>query len=165
MKYLSIFAVSLLILISLSSSTWSEELKKINLDDISSVGLRIETDTKIKTEGTGSLKITTQWPTTVCIAEVTDVEIENAKLVYRARIKSDFEGTGFLEMWVQINGGKYFSRGLNSTITGNVDWKTVETPFFLKKGQKPEKIYLNVVINGIGTVWLDDVVLLKETLK
>ena len=44
------------------------------------------------------------------------------------------------------------------------DWKTVQTPFIFQKGQKPDKVTLNVVINGIGTVWVDDVVLSKEPL-
>jgi hypothetical protein len=44
------------------------------------------------------------------------------------------------------------------------DWKTVQTPFIFQKGQKPDKATLNVVINGIGTVWVDDVVLSKEPL-
>jgi hypothetical protein len=34
-----------------------------------------------------------------------------------------------------------------------------------KKGQKPDKITLNLVINGNGTVWIDDVVLSGEPLK
>jgi hypothetical protein len=43
--------------------------------------------------------------------------------------------------------------------------KQIEAPFFLKAGQKPEKITLNLVINGTGTVWIDDIVLAKEPLK
>jgi hypothetical protein len=46
-----------------------------------------------------------------------------------------------------------------------VDWTTQETPFFLQKGQKPEVIKLNVVINGQGTVWVDEIALLKGPLK
>jgi hypothetical protein len=34
-----------------------------------------------------------------------------------------------------------------------------------QKGQKPTKVTLNIVINGPGTIWVDDIVLFKEPLK
>jgi hypothetical protein len=34
-----------------------------------------------------------------------------------------------------------------------------------QKGQKPDKVVLNLVINGTGTVWIDDIVLSKAPLK
>jgi len=34
-----------------------------------------------------------------------------------------------------------------------------------QKGQRPDKVTLNLVINGKGTVWIDDVVLSKAPLK
>jgi hypothetical protein len=61
--------------------------------------------------------------------------------------------------------GEFFSRSLNSPLSGTVDWKTIETPFFLKKGQKPELIKLNVVINGQGILWIDDISLVKCPLQ
>ncbi len=33
------------------------------------------------------------------------------------------------------------------------------------KGERPDKVTLNVVINGKGTVWADDIVLSKEPLR
>lgn len=39
------------------------------------------------------------------------------------------------------------------------------SPFLLQQGQKADKITLNIVINGKGTVWVDDVVLTKEPLQ
>ena len=128
--------------------------------------MQIAADPEVKVEGKGSTKITTCWPTSVCLGEVGELDIENARLIYRAKVKSDLkEGNAFLEMWVRVAGGNYFSRGLNSTISGQTDWKTIETPFIFQKGQKPEKVTLNLVINGKGTVWIDDVTLSKEPLK
>ena len=37
--------------------------------------------------------------------------------------------------------------------------------FARNAGQKAEKVTLNIVINGKGTVWVDDLILLKEPLK
>ena len=81
----------------LSNSTFAGELKRLSLDDISSLGLRIQTDSKVKTEGEGSVRITTQWPTTICLGEVSGLNVENARLIYRAQLKSDIDGVAFLD--------------------------------------------------------------------
>ena len=47
--------------------------------------------------------------------------------------------------------GEYFSRGLHNPMTGTNEWASVETPFFLKPGERPDLIRLNVVIEGGGT--------------
>src|SRR4030042_2348806 len=138
-----------------AGSTYAEELKKLNLDDASAIGTTIQTDTQVKAEGKSSIKITTQWPTTICLGEVTGLDIEGSKLVYKAKVKSDLEGTAFLEMWEHVGGGHYLSRGMNNVVTQKSDWKMIQTPFLFQKGQKPDKVTLNVVINGKGTVWID----------
>ena len=154
-----------LVLAVVCGPTLADDLKKLNLDDASTIGLRIETDLSVKVEGRGSVRITTQWPTTVCLGEVAGLDIDNARLMYTAKVKSDLDGVAFLEMWAHVGGGQFFSRGMDSTITGKASWKSIQTPFLLQKGQKLNKITLNLVINGKGTVWIDDVVLPKEPLK
>jgi hypothetical protein len=149
----------------LVGTTWAQDLKKLNLDDASVIGTTIQTDAQVKAEGKGSIKITTQWPTTVCLGEVSGLNIEGATLVYKANVKSDLEGTAYLELWAHVGGGQYFSRGLKDVVSRKSDWKTIQTPFFFQKGQKPDKVTLNVVINGKGTLWIDDVVLSREPLK
>jgi hypothetical protein len=152
-------------LVFITSSVYSEELKKLNLDAATAIGTTIQTDTEVKIEGKGSIKITTQWPTTICLGEVTGLSIENAKLLYKAKAKSDLDGSAFLEMWVHVGGGQYFSRGMNDAVSQKTDWKTIQTPFLFQKGKRPDKVTLNLVINGKGTVWIDDVVLSKEPLQ
>jgi hypothetical protein len=160
-RILSIFTLLVLV----AGAVNAQELKKLNLDDASVIGTTIQTDNQVKAEGKGSIKITTQWPTTICLGEVTGLDIEGAKLVYKAKVKSDLEGTAFLEMWVHVNGGQYFSRGMNDVVGHKTDWKIIQTPFLFQKGQKPEKVTLNLIINGKGTVWVDDIVLFKEPLN
>ena len=148
-----------------STPSMAGDLKKLSLDDIATLGLKLESDTGVKVEGNGSIKISTLWPTTICLGEVAGLDIENAKLIYKAEVKSQLEGAALLEMWVHVGGGQYFSRGLNSTVTGNSDWKSIHTPFMLQKGQNPDKVTLNLIINGKGTVWIDNILLSKEPLK
>jgi hypothetical protein len=139
----------------------AEDLIKLGLDDVSTLGITIENDSRIKVEGAGSVKITTLHPTTVCLGEVTGLDLANTTLIYRAHARSQLEGSAFLEMWVQVGSGRYFSRGLNSTIEGHSDWQVIQTPFVFQKGQSPGRITLNLIINGTGTIWIDDVVLSK----
>ncbi|MHB8882342.1 MAG: hypothetical protein ACYC69_12645 [Thermodesulfovibrionales bacterium] len=148
-----------------SPTAYAQQLKKLSLDVPSSLGLKIEGDAAVKVEGKGSVRITTAWPTTVCLGEVTGLNVDEAKLVFKAKVRADLQGEAFLEMWVHVGGGQYFSKGMNDPVKGKSDWKTIQTPFFLQKGQKPEKVTLNVVINGKGTIWVDDVVLSREPLK
>jgi hypothetical protein len=157
--------VSLVVLLLVGDPALAQDLKRISLDDTSALGLQIQNDSAMKAEGKASIKISTKWPTTVCLAEVTGPDIQNAKLVYKARVKSDLQGTAFLEMWAHVGGGQYFSRGMNDPVQGKTDWKAIQPPFFFQKGQKPTRVTLNIVINGIGTVWVDDIVLSKEPLK
>jgi hypothetical protein len=158
---LSFFAL----LVFIAGTACAEDLKKLSLDEASALGTTIQADSQVKTEGKGSIKIATQWPTTICLGEVTGLNIENAKLVYRAKVKSDLQGSAYLEMWVQVGSGQYFSRGMNDMVGEKTDWKIIQTPFLFKKGQRPEKITLNLVINGRGTVWIDDIVLSREPLQ
>jgi hypothetical protein len=163
---IQICAISFLLFFSLNPVARGAELSKLALDDASSLGTTISTDAAVKQEGKSSIRISTLWPTTICLAEVRDLNVENARLIYQAKVRSDkLEGTAFLEMWCSVGAGQYFSRGMNSVVTGTMDWRTLQAPFFLQPGQSAKKVTLNIVINGKGTVWVDDVHLLKEPLK
>jgi len=158
MKRMGRIVAGTVLVLTVHPSASPQELKKLSLDDGSSIGLKVQTDTAVKAEGRGSVRITTPWPTSVCLGEVSGLDVEDASLVFKAQVKTDLEGEVFLEMWVHVGGGQYFSRGMNDTVKGKSDWKTVQTPFRFQKGQRPDKVTLNLVVNGKGTVWVDDVV-------
>jgi len=121
----------------------------------------------VSSDGNGSLRIVAKEPTIVRLFEVDDIDVDDARLIYQARVRTkDVEGQVYLEMWCHFPGkGEFFSRGLDSPLTGTTNWVTLQIPFFLKKGEKPDYVKLNIVINGIGTVWIDDVRLLKAPLQ
>ncbi len=145
------------------------ELKRFNLNDLEGVITHdgVELDQAVSSDGGGALRVVASKPTTVRLFEVTDVAVENARLTYEARLRTEnVTGQVFLEMWCHFPGrGEYFSRGLVSPLTGTTDWTTEETPFFLKAGEQPDRIKLNVVVNGTGTAWIDDIRLLKGPLE
>jgi hypothetical protein len=151
------------------SSTQATELKHYPLDNLDGIITRsdVQIDKKISSDGNGSLRITVTKPTVIRLFEVRDLNVENARLIYQARVRTEnVKGQVYLEMWCHFPGkGEFFSRGLQSPLTGTTDWTTEETPFFLNKGENPDYVKLNLVINGKGTAWIDDVKLLKGPLK
>lgn len=144
----------------------SQELWRDDLNHADRLGTRVTNDSDITSDGVASIKVVTAWPTVINLAEVTDLDIEAAVLVYEANVRSqDLQGTAYLEMWCHFSdGGQYFSRGVDSTISGTADWRRLATKFFLQKGQTPDKVTLNLAINGRGTVWIDELRLAREPL-
>lgn len=144
-------------------------LKQFPMDNMDGIVTQsgIHIDEQISSDGNGSLRIEATKPTTIRLFETGDIDIENARLIYQARLRTeDVEGQVYLEMWCHFPGkGESFSRGLETPLTGTTDWTTEETPFFLKKGENPDNVKLNLVIKGKGTVWIDDIRLLKGPLK
>jgi hypothetical protein len=103
---------------------------------------------------------------TIRLFEVPDPGVDDCVVIYRAKLKTkDLKEPAYLEMWCRVSGrGEFFSRGLDNTVTGSNDWASYEIPFFLKKGEKPDLIKLNLVLKGAGKVWVKDVQLLKGPL-
>lgn len=93
--------------------------------------------------------------------------LEQCMLSYRARIKTrDCAGRVYLEMWCRLpGGGEYFSKGYHHALKGSNDWVELDAPFYLKAGQRPDLIRLNLAVEGAGTVWVRDVALLQTPLQ
>lgn len=129
----------------------------------------VELDTSVSSDGNGSLKIGYSIPgkKTIRLFETGPMSIDNCMLIYSARVKSQLgAGNAYLEMWCDIPGrGEFFARGLEQPITGITEWTNLQTPFRLEEGQMPANVKLNLVIEGIGMVWIDDIKLLSSPLS
>lgn len=99
--------------------------------------------------------------------EIHNPGVEQCMLAYRARIRTqDCAGRVYLEMWCRLpGGGEYFSKGYHHALKGSNDWVACETPFYLKAGQRPDLIRLNLAMEGAGTAWVSDLELLQTPLK
>ena len=149
-----------------SNPASATEIIRLSADNADAPGTIISSDQNVRFEGKGSIRVSTKWPTTICLGQISGLNLENAKLVYQAKVKSEgLQGTVFLELWCHVGGGQYFSRGLNSTVSGTKNWQTISTAFILNKGQKAHTVTLNLVINGQGKVWIDDIQLAKNPLN
>jgi hypothetical protein len=141
------------------------ELKRFPLNSLEGVRARtgVSFDPAVSSDGKGSLRIDARSPLPVPLFEITDVSIENATLLYQASLQSEnLDGKAYLEMWLRFPGkGEFFSRALDRPVTGSMTWITVAAPFFLKPGEKPDLIRLNLVVEGKGRVWIDDIRLMR----
>lgn len=152
-----------------TKSLETTDIKQYPIDSMEGIITKsgVQIDEKITSDRNGSLRITTSKPTTVRLYETGDIDIENARLIYQAKLRTEgLEGQVYIEMWCSFTGkGEFFSRALQSPLSGSNEWTSQETPFFLKKGENPDNIKINVVVNGKGTVWIDDIHLVKASLK
>ena len=145
-----------------------EILRSFPLDATEEVKcVRVTLDKDQSSDGNGSLRLESGQTTSFPLFELDDIDIENARLIYRAKLRTEnVKGKVYLEMWCVFPGmGEFFSRALQAPLTGTTEWTTQETPFFLQPGQNPDRVILNLILEGEGTVWIDDVVLVRGPLS
>ncbi|CAN5160261.1 hypothetical protein BH23VER1_BH23VER1_03370 [soil metagenome] len=69
------------------------------------------------------------------------------------------DATGYLEMWNVFGDERYFTRTLGETgpmakLAGTSDWRPFMLPFNADPGMRPDRLEINVVLPGGGTVEL-----------
>jgi hypothetical protein len=114
----------------------------------------------------GGWRIDATGEQSIRLFEVEDPGVERCLLTYRAELKVEgLKGRAYLEMWCRLPGrGEFFSKGYQQAVSGTVDWARHEIPFYLKRGQRPDLIKLNLAVEGPGTVWLRNIELLQTPL-
>ncbi len=159
------FALALVLAVASAPAAAGQEIARARLDDPARLGLTIAADPAVPVDGAPSIRITTKWPVTVCLAEVDGFSAENVVLTGSVKVRTALEGAAAAEMWVQVGGKRYFSRGLNDPARNTSGWKTVSAPFALQKGQVADKATLNLIIDGVGTVWVSGIALSRAAAK
>jgi hypothetical protein len=114
----------------------------------------------------GAWRIDATGKQTIRLFEVEDPGVEQCLLTYRAELKAEsLNGSAYLEMWCRFPGrGEFFSKGYQQAVSGTVNWSRYEIPFYLKRGQQPDLVKLNLAVEGSGTVWLRKLELLQTPL-
>jgi hypothetical protein len=140
------------------------------LDDLENVVQKddeeISIDQDETTDGSGSLYIHAGRKRVVRLFQVMDPQVDNCLLTWTAQVKcASVFGNVYLEMWCRLPGeGEFFGRGLDTAIQRSTDWTEMQTHFRLEKGQKPDRVRLNLIIESGGHVWVDDVKLTTSPL-
>lgn len=160
-----VYFVLLFSLVSCNIQNKSEELKYFPINDLNGIVAQsaVQFDKSVSSDGNGSIKITAKAPVVIPLYSISDIKVDDIQIIYEANIKSEsLNGQALLEMWcVFKDKGEFFSRGFDSVISGTTDWKTIRTVFNLRKGEMPDQIKLNIMVSGVGTVWIDDIHLSK----
>jgi hypothetical protein len=90
-------------------------------------------DDAVSADGNGAVRIHVDAPSTIRLYETGDLDVEDARVIYQARIRTEgVEGVVYLEMWCVRGQGEFCSRALQSPITGTTEWTSQETPFSSK---------------------------------
>ena len=144
------------------------EIRRIGLDGMADVITKnnVAFDEETTFDGRGSIRVSVAGPVSIRLVQLGDIDLHRAVLVYQAALKTqDLDGEAYLEMYCLFHGrGEFYSRGLDHALSGTTDWRTVSTPFRLREGENPDIVRLNLFVNGTGTVWIDDIRLLKRPL-
>lgn len=122
---------------------------------------RISADEQVFCEGTGSLKMSAEMPTTFLLYEIPYPPSENADLLLKARVRGqDLAGGVSLQMVVSFpSGGEVPVQGASISPT---DWQEAQVTASLPPGQKVSKVGVNLLFDAMGgTVWVDDIRLVK----
>lgn len=163
----SLIIISILINISCREELPVELLYRFPADDLANTIDRelIEFDPDISFDNNGSIKIIADAPVIVRLFEIEDLNIHDMTLIYKAYVRTrGLKGNVFLEMRVTFHDRIRLARGLKSMIRTDKNFTEIDTIFFLKKNHFAESISLNLVIEGRGTVWIDDLRLYKGPL-
>ena len=122
-------------------------------------GAEVTADSATTSDGDGSIRVTATSPISAKVYETRNIDVEKAKLTYRARLRTeDVKGRVYIELQCSVPGkADTYARSLQTPVTGTTEWTSQETTLSLGPGENPENIQLNVVIEGTGTVWVDEV--------
>ncbi len=125
----------------------------------------VEIDPNTSTDGEGSLLVNSKEALTVELFELDQQEFGNKRLTYKAKMRSedlvatkDSRGIAYIELLVKFpDGEELISRGPRVPISGTTDWSFANTVLYIDKAGSPKSVNLNLVVEGEGKVWIDDI--------
>jgi hypothetical protein len=106
----------------------------------------------------GELRVIAKEPSTIKLAEfdVAAENLQNTMLVYFVEVKAlDLSAPAYLEILVHLQGEKdewIDAHEPGNWLTKAGDWQKFAVPYLLRSGQIPDKIVLNLVFDGKGSV-------------
>ena len=150
----------------LASTVWGEEVvRRIDWQELKTANALKSGAVVTDREGAEgpSLRVVHEGnvPVTLPLVTIERPEIRTARYALRGRVKYErVAAGGYLEMWNYLSEGAFFSRALDQNgpmrrLEGSSGWRTFVLPFFNREGgSPPDKLVLNLVLAGAGTVEL-----------
>ena len=173
MRILALSALTLLsaTLLHAAVTSASEEIIDFSID---SAGDVISTEAvQIDASKENALLVDTEKRAEVELFEIDGKELGNTRLTYSARMSSEdlkaTEGTNgisYLRMVASFpDGEELIARGPRVPLKETTDWRPVDTVLYVDKGVSPERVRLELVVDGVGKVWIRDVKLFHRPLR
>jgi hypothetical protein len=115
--------------------------------------------------GNRGLRIDAEGPRTIRLVEVRPDAAEGVELIYRGHLRSSaLEGRASFEMRCSVPGQEErVARGSKQAVTGTTDWVRQATPLVVGPGERCEVVKLNVIVEGVGVVWVENIALAQVT--
>lgn len=116
-------------------------------------------DPAVSQDGGGSLRVDSVRGGRLRLYELQEMGEIQGFIVYTGFLRSRaLDGQAMLEMWCRpAEGEAAFVRGAATAVAGDSDWTPQEIRFSRSElCRAPVSVELNVLIQGEGTVWIDD---------
>lgn len=116
-------------------------------------------DPGVSQDGGGSLRVQALRGGRLRLYRLDDLGLVQGAVVFTGFLRSrGLDGRAVLELWCRpAEGEAAFVRGYGSAVSGDSDWTPQEVRFSNPAlCRNPVSIELNVLIEGSGSVWIDD---------
>ena len=130
-------------------------------------------DAQIDSDNDNALLINANGKTEVELFNIAGSDLGDKKLTYSARMRTenltatdDTRGITYLQMNVLFpDGEELIARGPRVPLSGTTDWRSAETLLYVDKGVDPKRVKLELIVDGAGKVWVQDVKLRHRPLR
>lgn len=126
----------------------------------------VSIDREVTADGNGSLRVTAEQGASVTLVDQDGFHVTEGNTFWCvAKVRgSGIKQRAYLEMWCEFDKmGRAFSKGLGQILQGDTDWMEVRLPMMVNQPALMKRALVNVVIEGPGTVWLDEVKFYSES--
>ncbi|HSJ01418.1 MAG TPA: hypothetical protein VK956_03155, partial [Verrucomicrobium sp.] len=130
------------------------------MNDVSRLGTQVKVDTSETTDGDGSLKVTAAHGAVVTVGELGWPGLNASEALWcEAQLKcADAPGGAYLEIWCDLaDGSRVSTKAKDLAVRDTAGWLAVRVPVVVKRPVEIRGIKVNLVIEGPGTAWVDDI--------
>lgn len=149
-------------------SYWQQQRREVSViaarsldsSNLAQVATRVVVDAVETTDGDGSLRIEAAHGAVLTLGELAGIQMTEGEILWcEARVKCrDLKQGGHLELWGELaDGSRVLGRGGDQGLQGDQDWRIVRIPLEVGRATELRRVFVNGVISGPGTLWVDEV--------
>ncbi|RBP47342.1 serine/threonine protein kinase [Roseimicrobium gellanilyticum] len=136
-------------------------------DTLSHVGTAVSVDPVVRSspEAGGSIRIESTKGAVITVAELNGAQVTSGGLIQcgaMLKCKDTPEGA-YLEMHIETTNGSLLTSKLPAQMVGGTaEWQPIWTNVDLPPGAQIARLWVNAVVNGSGTLWVDEILISHE---